>query len=175
MNWEAMGSIAEVVGAVGVVVSLLYLALQIRMQNRQARLEVVNELARQRNEYSGSLADNHELAEVWLRGLNSYEDLSEVERVRFSAHIARMVRVMESLYQHRTEDQFAGENWEAFEQYIRDVFSYPGAQQWWRIRSSHFTQPFQAHVDGHITRAGEDANFYGERVAPSDLSSEKER
>ncbi|MGR8949745.1 MAG: hypothetical protein ACU84Q_17015 [Gammaproteobacteria bacterium] len=162
MNWEAVGSIAEVVGALGVVVSLLYLALQIRMQNRQTRLEIVNELARQRNEYSGNIADNGELAEIWFRGLSSYDELPELERVRFSAHIARMVRVMESLYQHRTEDQFAGENWDAFERYIRDVFSYEGAQQWWQTRSGHFTKPFQAHIAAHISASDKQASVYGE-------------
>ena len=78
-----------------------------------------------------------------------------------------MVRVMESLYQHRTEDQLAGENWNAFEQYIRDVFSYNGVQQWWRIRSTHFTKPFRAHVNGHIKDGENDANFYGERGVAS--------
>ena len=29
----------------------------------------LNELARQRNEYSGNVADNGELAEIWFRGL----------------------------------------------------------------------------------------------------------
>ena len=42
MNWEAIGVIAEVVGAVAVVVSLVYLAVQIRHQSRQAAAEVLS-------------------------------------------------------------------------------------------------------------------------------------
>jgi hypothetical protein len=170
MNWEAIGGLAELVGALGVIVSLLYLAQQIRMQNRQSRLEVVNELARQRNEYSGNVADNGELAQIWLRGLASYEELPEVERVRFSAHIARMVRVMESLFQHRTEDQIKGENWDAFEAYARDIFSCTGVQQWWQTRSSYFTKSFQDYVAQHLAENPEHLNIYGENLTTTDKS-----
>ena len=165
MNWAVAGAAAEVVGAIGVIVSLLYLAAQVRMQNRQARLDVVNELARQRNEYSGNVADNGALAEIWSRGIIDYEALSDIERVRFSAHLARMVRVMESLFQHRSEDQFRGENWEALDEYMKDVFSYAGVQQWWQLRARYFTKAFQAHVISHINAGHEPANFYGEEAA----------
>ena len=36
MNWEAIGAIGEIAGAIAVVASLLYLATQIRMSNRIA-------------------------------------------------------------------------------------------------------------------------------------------
>ena len=50
MNWDAIGAIAELVGAVGVVASLLYVATQVRTSNRasavQAKLAVeLQELA----------------------------------------------------------------------------------------------------------------------------------
>ena len=54
MNWDAVGSVAETIGALGVILSLIYLANQIRNQNRQARLDSINELTRQRNECSGN-------------------------------------------------------------------------------------------------------------------------
>lgn len=33
MNWDAIGTIGEIIGATAVVVSLVYLATQIRVQN----------------------------------------------------------------------------------------------------------------------------------------------
>ncbi|MFT4800127.1 MAG: hypothetical protein ACJARY_002254 [Candidatus Azotimanducaceae bacterium] len=37
MNWEALEAVGEIVGAVAVLATLLYLATQIRKQNQQAR------------------------------------------------------------------------------------------------------------------------------------------
>ena len=41
MNWDALGAIGEIIGAVAVLATLFYLAAQIKMQNRQ--LERSNE------------------------------------------------------------------------------------------------------------------------------------
>ena len=37
MNWEAIGAIAETLGAIGVIASLVYLAGQIRQNTRSIR------------------------------------------------------------------------------------------------------------------------------------------
>jgi len=37
MNWDAIGAVGEVVGAVAVVVTLLYVARQIRQANAQSQ------------------------------------------------------------------------------------------------------------------------------------------
>ena len=40
MNWEAISTIAEIVGATAVVISLIYLATQIRQNNRQVEEQI---------------------------------------------------------------------------------------------------------------------------------------
>jgi hypothetical protein len=37
MNWEALGSISALLGAIGVIATLIYLAIQIRQNNNQFR------------------------------------------------------------------------------------------------------------------------------------------
>jgi NAD/NADP transhydrogenase alpha subunit len=39
MNWDAISSVAEIIGAIAVVVSLIYLASQVKQSNTQARGE----------------------------------------------------------------------------------------------------------------------------------------
>jgi hypothetical protein len=86
LNWEAIGAIGEVLGAIAVVATLLYLAVQIR-QNAQsvrnaASLSVNEGLA----EINRRLSNDPEFAELWLRGLKDYRGLTEVERARFAAY-----------------------------------------------------------------------------------------
>ena len=40
MNWEAIGAIAELIGASGVILSLLYLAAQIRTSNESSKAQI---------------------------------------------------------------------------------------------------------------------------------------
>ena len=44
MNWDAAGAIGEIIGATAVVVSVIYLAVQIRGQTEQAKLAATREL-----------------------------------------------------------------------------------------------------------------------------------
>ena len=37
MNWEAIGAVAELLGAIGVIVSLMYLASQVRRNTHKTR------------------------------------------------------------------------------------------------------------------------------------------
>lgn len=47
MNWEAIATIAELVGAIGVIASLVYLAVQIRDNTRSSRIQQPQESTRQ--------------------------------------------------------------------------------------------------------------------------------
>lgn len=44
MNWDAIGAIGEIIGATAVVVSLFYLATQIRVQNRESRIASIHQV-----------------------------------------------------------------------------------------------------------------------------------
>jgi hypothetical protein len=79
MNWEALGAIGEIVGAVAVVLTLGYLAVQIRQNTRtlrtsshQASLDGFRELNRVLNELP-------ELALIYRRGRNEPDSLPKDE------------------------------------------------------------------------------------------------
>lgn len=50
MNWDAVGAIGEVVGAGGVIFTLLYLAIQIRQSNRLAKFQTYRDIMAQADE-----------------------------------------------------------------------------------------------------------------------------
>ena len=50
MNWDAIGAVGEVVGAGGVIFTLLYLAIQIRQSNRLAKFQTYRDIMAQADE-----------------------------------------------------------------------------------------------------------------------------
>jgi hypothetical protein len=84
MNWDAIGAVAELVGALGVIASLLYLAGQVRAGTRasavEAKLQSTGYLAR----FSELIIVNPELTELQLRGRADFHALSKEESIRFS-------------------------------------------------------------------------------------------
>ena len=89
MNWDAIGALAELLGALGVIVSLAYLAVQIRQntaqigeQSRELRLAAIDAIAQSFSRFRDPLIRDPELAALWLRGIADYDGLDEVEQVR---------------------------------------------------------------------------------------------
>ena len=66
MNWDAVGAIGEVAGAIAVFVTLLYLAMQVRQTNKMARFEAMREIIGQFNALNLLYVTDSKLREVLL-------------------------------------------------------------------------------------------------------------
>ena len=62
MNWEMLSAIGQMVAAIGVIPSLIYLAVQIRGQNKERRRAGINILTAQWSELVRSAQDSREFA-----------------------------------------------------------------------------------------------------------------
>ncbi|MBV1930234.1 MAG: hypothetical protein KUG71_00845 [Porticoccaceae bacterium] len=85
MNWDAIGAISEAVGALGVIITLIYLATQIRQNSRTmdqhtSAVATAAEIAAadQNGRQYAILAQDSELADIIYRG-NTGEQLNPVE------------------------------------------------------------------------------------------------
>ena len=67
MNWEIGAAVAEIVGAIAVVISLIYLALQIRAQTNLSRLTAQHEVSNGIREASLLFA-TEDISDLFVRG-----------------------------------------------------------------------------------------------------------
>src|SRR5258705_2237676 len=98
MNWEIISAVGQMLGAVGVIISIIYLAAQIRNQNKESRRAGMNVLTTHWSDLNRSLVENPELAALWIRALRSFDELDGVSKLRFGAHLGRFLRFADSLY-----------------------------------------------------------------------------
>ena len=71
MNWEAIGAGGEVFGALGVMVTLIYLATQIRVQNRESRIASVHEISEGYRQLVAEMIYPN-LSEVWVKAVKDW-------------------------------------------------------------------------------------------------------
>jgi heme/copper-type cytochrome/quinol oxidase subunit 1 len=98
MNWEMISAVGQVLGAVGVIISIIYLAAQIRNQNKESRRAAMNVLTTHWSDLNKTLVENPDLAALWIRALRSFDDLDSASKLRFGAHLGRFLRFADSLY-----------------------------------------------------------------------------
>ena len=91
MTLEDLGNIGEFVGAIGVVVSLLYLAIQIRRSNLLATAESNRFGQHAPIEPIMAIVQDPEVARIFREGLGDRDALSSDEKVRFDMLLGSLI------------------------------------------------------------------------------------
>src|SRR5436309_16039217 len=83
MNWDAISAISQLVDSIAVVLSVLYLALQVHRSTRVARPATQDAAATALRDVTKPFMENAELERIWRIGLEEIGTLSVEERTRF--------------------------------------------------------------------------------------------
>jgi hypothetical protein len=150
MNWEMISAIGQMLGAIGVIVSLIYLALQIRNHKTESRRASINLLTTHWSDLMKAHVESEEFCTLWLRGVQSFESLEGPAKLRFSAHLGRFLRTADSLYLYLRRGEMDDQLWRGVDRTLAGTAAYPGFQQWWPTRKSWYTDEFAALIDRHI-------------------------
>ena len=146
MSWEAAGAIGEIIGAAAVVVSLSYLASQIRTQNREARAASVHQVM---HEYSEAISRLHEpeMADIWVRAHEDFDSLSPRQRLRFVIYLMVSIRSFEDAYFQWREGRLEDEVWRSLLAPLRDVKSTEAFARFWELRRHQVRPEFADYLD----------------------------
>lgn len=130
MKVEAVNALAQLIAAIGVIVSLFYLAAQIRQNTRSMRTMGVDSLAHSLVDLLGPHAQNPEFITRFFRGNRKLE---RGERRR-----ARWLQQRQS-----TLDR---QQWDGWDAYIRIYYHRPGVNTWWTMRRAAFAAGFREYL-----------------------------
>lgn len=154
MNWDAIGATGEVLGAIAVVVSLVYLAFQIRQNTRQID---ENTKAAQAAAFDSSIAhtfkarqaiaENSDVARIYLEGSNDPDSLSEEDRVRYRLIVHNVLWSLWNMQSQSQVGELASETWNAQLATLKRIISTPGFRWFWDNYSQEFGASFQKIVE----------------------------
>ena len=152
MNWEMLSAIGQVVAAIGVIPSLIYLAVQIREQNKERRRAGINVLTAQWSDLVKTGQESREFAAFFLRGIRSFDALDAPDKLRFSAFFTRYTRNCEGMFIYYRDGALEKVLWDEVERTMIDYFAYPGVREWWATRKHWLTDEFRAVVEAIIAK-----------------------
>ena len=154
VNWEAISAIGQVVGALAVVISLIYLAREVRSNARETRRAAMRSMLDALTRLARDTTNNADLAELRNRGFRDFESLEDTDRARFSSNMHSTFRIAEDLYYQHSDGHLDPHRWRGLETLLRDVNKAPGVQAWWRSHSQYFSEKFVKFVDQMQQTAG---------------------
>ena len=154
MNWEAISAIGQLVGALAVVISLIYLASQVRSSAHATRLDSERAVLDAFTRSVQQLTVHPDLSELFLRGIHDFESLKGGEFVRFGTLMHSTFRISQEVYYRQLEGHVHPRVGHGLEAVMLDMIAYPGVQAWWRLRSHWFTEKFVKFINQLQQKAG---------------------
>ena len=147
---DALGNVGEFIGGIGVAVSLLYLAVQIRHSSRVAALTAGHSISLGLTEFLERLVPDRELHSLWSRAIQSPESLDDVERDRFDRLVVGLLIRCLDAHRHGELDAAIAER---FDHLARHYLRLTAVQAWWGRASEvlHNMNPdLAAYIDHHL-------------------------
>ena len=130
MNLSALSEASQVVASIGVIVSLIFVALELRKNTAQSRLSNYSDLV---NRYNAAYAITNDIAmaELIVRGRQSYAALSDAEKLSFGHYLEQICIANESslIYDDSLVHQ-KGISRTVWAKHIRFHLGFPGAREW---------------------------------------------
>jgi hypothetical protein len=164
MSWQDLGAIGDLVGGLAVVVSLVYVAYQIRQNSaqiehnsRQLEAATYQQASDAFSRWQTLLAQDAELADLWRRGLAG-EELGAVERTRFHCALGILFNTYENNFFQVQFGSMRRDTLNLSRKHIARVLRAPEAARWWhQLSPTVLTPEFRGAVERVVEVPGGDA------------------
>ncbi len=130
MNWDAIGAVGEIIGAIAVFATLFYLAKQIRQQNKIAEYEAVQSIFHEFNELNSMFFQDDSKIALLLNGLENPDQLSDIEAGQFQYMIRNYFHSVYMAFKAFNANLLSAEDWREIARPFSEVMESPGGALW---------------------------------------------
>ena len=147
MNWEAVNAISQLVSSVAVVLSVLYLGIQVHRSTRVAKLATQDAAATALRDVTKPFMENAELERIWRVGLEDLSALPSEDRARFFHAIYQFLKAFETIHFHYVYGLMDRQLWDGWHGLLRHYVFAPGVVHYWNLRPEVFSERFRKFVN----------------------------
>lgn len=145
MNWDAIGAVAESIGAIGVIGSLFYLSSQIRENSRHLKAGAFNTVTEASASITLSFLHDSELSHIVMKALRDERlESAELERFGFALHV--MFRRWEGFQNQMAEGLLSASLISGFEKNALRFINTTAGRRWWSANREVFNDDFRRYV-----------------------------
>lgn len=167
MSWDVITSIANLVGAVAVVVSLVYLAMQVRAGTRELRTNIRDSSFHSLSEWNFHIMADPELGWLFQTGCRDFQSLDEKSRARLVHVLYSFFKMFENMYLHSLDQSVDEGVWKYNAPMLLAYARQPGAQHYLAHRQKIFDPRFWAYL--HQARPDDVPDGYAISTARTSL------
>jgi hypothetical protein len=153
MNWDALAAVAELVAALVVVVTLIYLVTEIRENTKALRRSSADSALSHVLEFTGDLARDKGLERLFTRGIEDWAGVSEADRSRLAYVLYRLFKILENIHYNHLLGTLDEEAWVGWKKICLFYAESPAGQFYLDARRDWFSHRFLEMVESGGTPA----------------------
>jgi len=152
MNWDAIGAIGEIVGAVAVIATLVYLAIQIRDSARASRSAAVTDATTAMQAFYQELGSNPKASQLFLNALTDPGSLSREDEFQYLMMMHSQFVGFQRCFFLAQEGTLDVGLRDSIGTAVNAANHMPGMVLYWKQRKSFFQPEFVTWVEGLLQR-----------------------
>ena len=141
MTLQDLANLGEVIGAIAVIASLIYLAFEIRQNTRAMRRAATQDIHRSLNDQARCFVESPDLAALSFKASQRPEELTGAERFRFQMLLAYVFSNFEMAVEYYREGLLGDDMMEGYAQGLRPLFENPVVTEWWEAEGQGTFSP----------------------------------
>ena len=154
-----MASIAEVIGAIAIVISLIYVGVQVTASTRAVRSATANETASALSSWYTRLGTNLQASQVFIDGMTDPESLSREELFQFVVQFHGLMLEYQAAYYLSQEGTLDIELQESLTNTILGTRDLPGFAMYWGQRRDLFKSSFKDYIENLLSTGTTNTNM----------------
>ena len=145
---QLLGNYGEFMGALGVILSLLFVGYSIVQNTKATRAQTHHAITQSFMSIAEILTKRPEAFSAGISsGPEEFEQLAAGDKAFFIASIFGFFKYYEFMFLQHREGNTDDESWGAWSQHILMAFHQPGVQVWWPLRETTFHPAFRKFLN----------------------------
>ena len=150
MNWEAIGAIAEILGATAVVVTLMYLAIQTRHARRVAEASAPQWIADSFRHHGAPFEADPSFASLFRHGINDWDRLDRNQQTLLHVHLAQNLLHADAVLTLQRKGLVAEDDSLVWINDALACITTPGGARWWEEVGGIFPAQLREVLEGRL-------------------------
>jgi hypothetical protein len=146
MDWDAIAAISEIIGTTAVVISLIYVGIQIRHSTAVARSTARQSVTELMLESTSNLVEDCSLAAAFVKEMKG-EELDDVEHLRLLGRAYLAMRNWENIHYQYRIGMLTSDEWQGFRANLEAILEWPSTRNYWQNEKQFYSAAFRTEVN----------------------------
>jgi len=151
-NWDLsrVAAATEVGASIGVMVSVIYLAIQVQGGNQQLQAQSYHDTLEMLHKPLELIVQDQSLADLVVRAEADPDSLSPGEWQRYSDLLLLRFDAYEHAYYAHRDGEIREELWSGIDRILTSRVASKGFHKFWELTGSGFAEPFHGFVEAKL-------------------------